>query len=607
MSHRRSALRLATVAFLAALALVPVTPSKAQVVYPRLGLYETVYPDGYPLLDSAGAVDTLVVAQVARFHAIALDPSPISDHRPELMAAIRARNPGIRVLAYVPGEAYWWLREMPDSLVDYPTRVTHLLRDLDGYLYNRQGGRYSTWLNVARCDSTGRFVVAEALVDLWYDAIARTGLWDGFFLDMYCDGILWSQSPEDSIDFERAGYPDLASFDHAWHAAGDTIANRLRRLCGPGAILVGNCASGTKYATFNGWMRENFPFQLGGDWYQNMYRVVGGYFGDEAAFRAPTHNFIFSAQADADPYSATNTRKARFGLGSAALGTGFAVFGPSDKDPRTAPFHRWWYDEYAVDLASGAASADPGHTGWLGAAAGGYYQMIWSGDADDAVTNPGFEASVTDGWWLWCHSASPATVTRDTTTSAVGAASARVHVVAAGTSDWHVMYGSTGSLTMLGNVAYTATFWARASQARSITVAAAVTGTSYATGTAELGTAWRRYQVVLKPVATCTAQLRFWLGLADGDVWLDDVHLQRGVTGIYRRDFANGSVLVNPSDGPLTVPLGATFRKILGTADPATNDGSSVTEVTVPASDAIFLIGADTVAPDAPRDLRIAR
>ena len=233
--------------------------------------------------------------------------------------------------------------------------------------------------------------------------------------------------------------------------------------------------------------------------------------------------------------------------------------------------------------------------------------MIWSGGGADAVTNPDFETGVTDGWWFWAATGTGASVAWDTTTATVGRASARVHVETAVAEDWRVAYASTNSLSMFGNVAYTATFWARASRERPLTVAAAVTGTSYATSTVQLGTAWRQYQVVLTPRVSCMAQLRFWLGVADGDVWLDDVHLQRGVTGVYRRDFANGTVLVNPSAAPLTVPLGAVFRKILGATDPATNDGSSVTAVTVPASDAVFLIGADTVPPSATRDLRITR
>ncbi len=607
MVRHRSTRWLAPAVLVVALASVPIPAAGSPVVYPRLGLYEMVYPDGWPLLDSAGVVNAEVVAQMARFDEIVIDPSPITDHRPDLMAAIRARNPGISVLAYVPAQDVWWLGESADSLVDLPTRSSHLMRDLDGWLYARNGTVYNFGVNIARRDSTGRFIVAEALVDLWYDAIVRTGLWDGLFLDIYCDCIAWTQSPAESVDVVRAGYPDWDSFNAAWLAATDTIASRLRRRCGPDYILVGNCATGTKYTTFNGWMREGFPYQAGGTWYLNMLRVPGGYFADEAAFRPPTHDYIFSAMVGADSHSATNARRARFGLASASLGNGFAVFGPSDRDPRIAPIHAFWYDEYAVDPASGAASPDPAHRGWLGAATGDCYQMIWAGGGADAVVNPGFESSVTDGWRFWNHASASATLLRDSTTSALGRSSARVHVESGGSEVWHVTYASTGELALTAGRNYAATFWARASRPRTIVVAAAVTGMGYASGVVSLGTAWKQYQVVLQPTVSCTAQLRFWLGADDGDVWLDDAHLQAGVSGIYRRDFERGAVLVNPSESALTVPLGTTFRKILGTVDPVTNDGTSVTEVTVPASDAIFLIGTDTIPPDAPRDLRIGR
>ena len=93
----------------------------------------------------------------------------------------------------------------------------------------------------------------------------------------------------------------------------------------------------------------------------------------------------------------------------------------------------------------------------------------------------------------------------------------------------------------------------------------------------------------------------FCLAADDGDVWLDDVHFQAGATNVYRRDFQNGIVLVNPAAQALTVPLEPTFRRILGTADPVVNDGSMVTEVTVPPSDALFLIGGDRPARRDPR------
>src|SRR5439155_14967646 len=139
----------------------------------------------------------------------------------------------------------------------------------------------------------------------------------------------WSQTPAESIDYGRAGYSSLTAFDAAWSAATDTLASRLRARSGSSVILVGNCGQGTKYATLNGWMRENFPYQNGGTWASNMYRDPGGYFTDEARFAAPQSNYVFTWPSDlSTPYSADNTRRVRLGLGSAALGTGFGVFGP---------------------------------------------------------------------------------------------------------------------------------------------------------------------------------------------------------------------------------------------------------------------------------------
>ena len=405
----------------------------------------------------------------------------------------------------------------------------------------------------------------------------------------------------------RAGYADADSFAAAWRAGSDTLASRLRQRCGPDFILVGNCGFGTKYAWFNGWTREDFPFQEGGTWYTNMFLPTGGYFADEARFRAPTCNQIFTPTVDADPYDANTVRKMRFGLGSAALGTGVATIGDNTRRLFEPPFDTWWFDEYAVDLATGRASGLRADTGWLGTAKGSWYQMIWSGTGPDAVTNPDFESSVTDGWTYWSHPSVQSSLDRDTTTAAKGRASAHIHVATAGSADWYVSLTTTGTLAMQAWQNYSATFWARASKPRPITISASVPGTSYALSTLDVGTEWHHYQVVLIPRVACVAQLAFALAAADGDVWLDDVHLEAGATDLYRRDFANGIVLVNPAEVALTVPLEAPFRKILGTVDPVVNDGTEVTAVTVPPSDAIFLIGRDVIPPAAIRDLRAVR
>jgi hypothetical protein len=568
--------------------------------YPRLGLYGAIAGDGYPYIvaNVNGALQDTTLNAVARYHEVVLDASPISEYRNDVLAELRARRPGIKLLAYVTGHTIW-NPSSTDSFVHFPTRYYRLVRDLGGWLYNTDGEEFSgTRVNLAKRDLSGRFVVAESVSDLFYDAIVSLGIWDGIFIDIYCKSILWMESPTEHIDFARAGYPSLSAFDAAWAAAIDTLGDRLRRRAGPSIVMVGNCAQSTNYGTFNGWMRENFPFQNGGDWYQNMFRDVGGYFADDLHFRAPRSNYLFSAMIGSNPYSATNLRRARFGLASAALGSGYAVFGPSARAPRPMPYHMYWYDEYGVDLTTGRSSPNLAHTGWLGQPLGPYSQIIWLGSGQDAVVNPDFETDVATGWNF--NASVPATLARDASTAAVGSASAHVTVSTASSVTWAVAFNSTGALPVLAYQPYSATFWARASAPRNITVAAS----TFAETDIPVTTAWSRYQVTLVPQTSGSASVQFFLAETAGDVWIDDVHFQPGVTNVYRRDFQNGIVLVNPASQSMTVDLGRDYRKILGTLDPATNDGSTVTQTTVPPSDALFLIGDDRIAPSAIMDLQ---
>jgi hypothetical protein len=377
-------------------------------------------------------------------------------------------------------------------------------------------------------------------------------------------------------------------------------------MAGPAFLLVGNCAQGTKYAAFNGWMRENFPYQNGGNWYENMFRDPGGYFIDEDRFRAPRHNYIFTgAEPHWAPYTPNNARKVRFGLGSASLGEGYGAFGNSSREINLSNYTGWWYDEYAVDLATGRSSDRQAHTGWLGQPLGPASQMIWVGTNPDASTNPGFETSVTAGW-TFAAGTTGATVTRDATTAGSGAASARIHVQVVGDYDWRVNFGTQGTIPVANPAAYAATFWGRASTTRTIPVVLQLAGGTgeIARRTVELTPTWTRYQVVLIANGQGNGRLNFYLGGATGDVWLDDVHLQAGVTHLWRRDFQNGVVLVNPSNESLTVGLGRTLRRIAGTIDPAINDGLSSTSITIAGQDARFLLGDDIVHPGPVFDLR---
>jgi len=580
--------------------------------YPRLGLYGSIHGNGYPFYNAPADsnLDPAVLDAVARYDVVILDVNPITPYRPDILAALRARHPGIQLLAYVVGHDTWGSAD-PDSMNHFPTRYLDLVRDLDGFLYNSVDDSLfdNADVNLAKQDANGHFVVAEGLADLFNSAILATGQWDGLFIDVFCSDITWLQDATHQIDYVRAGYPTLSAFLAAWSAATDTLANRLRREAGPGPIIVGNCGVSAHHGVFNGWMRENFPYQSGGTWFSNVMVDPNGYLADDRDYVAPAHDFLFTISSgdSTTNYSSDNTRKVRYGLGSAALGQGYGVFGPA-RDSYAGPYHMWWYDEYAVDVPTGHAMTDLAHTGWLGQPLGPPYQMIWAGNQPDAVTNPDFETDVTTGWDFGHFAPAAATIARDTTTAAVNRASCHIDVTATGPDPWDVNLATTGQLYLDAGISYSATFWAKASSARVMPVTATIpTGGSAAAQNVTLDTTWTHYQVVFTPSSSANTVLEFFLGSQTGDVWFDDVHFQRGVTNLWRRDFDNGIVLVNPSNSAQAAPLGGTWRKIAGIEDPVTNDGSLVTTATVNPSDALFLVttSSDLVPPASITDAHV--
>jgi hypothetical protein len=86
-----------------------------------------------------------------------------------------------------------------------------------------------------------------------------------------------------------------------------------------------------------------------------------------------------------------------------------------------------------------------------------------------------------------------------------------------------------------------------------------------------------------------------------GVVWFDELDQKLGSgmakptaawqKGVWRRDFDNGIVLVNPKgNGQQTVTLETPYVKIKGSQDPATNNGQTVTSVTLKDRDGIMLL-----------------
>ncbi len=59
---------------------------------------------------------------------------------------------------------------------------------------------------------------------------------------------------------------------------------------------------------------------------------------------------------------------------------------------------------------------------------------------------------------------------------------------------------------------------------------------------------------------------------------------------VWRRDFDNGIVIVNPTSTTQSVDLGGSFARIQGTVDGVTNDGAVVANINLPSESGLLLL-----------------
>jgi hypothetical protein len=598
--------------------------------------------DPNPTADAPVNAD--VIAATSRFPLLILAPP---DGRPDILAALRAQDGANLIMAWVNGASTSCVSTWPDAwfLRHHWSAVEQFDGDDepfasceahgDGFLWMQDGVMASAAphnlpvnVNLAKRIDLGaglfQYVVAEAVADVIFADIYQSAAWDGIYIDRLCEGLLALETAASALDYARAGYgtnnadaANRTAFANGWQAGVAALATRLRSKIdaagGSGFVLTGNCGPSPKalYPTLNGWMREGYPYQNGGSFYGNAFGDPGGYLLDETRFAAPQVNLLFTAsQPTSEPYNQYNIRKLRFGLATAALGNGFHTFEDASAQPASAHFFDWRYDEYAVDLAT-ARTSDASGRGWLGLAKGGVTQMIADNPSPELLPNGDFETNLA-GWTFTAVSPAVASFDRAGNGAAEGTYSVHVNVMNLGLTDNLVSLVSSDGFALLAGREYSVTFWAMADARRNLTVAFDGPGASGdVSQTQPIGTAWQRFQVrLLVRSSASTASLRFDLGQTVGNVWLDGIHVQTGVTSVYRRDFDHGLVLVNPAMSDQDVMLERPFKKIRGTVDPETNDGAVVSEVHLlgagpggAVGDALFLLDVDTTPPAAITDL----
>jgi hypothetical protein len=281
----------------------------------------------------------------------------------------------------------------------------------------------------------------------------------------------------------------------------------------------------------------------------------------------------------------------RLGLGMALLsGAHYSIMNSTtDPDP--------WYDEFAVDVTPGsptyghAIASNPNneaaikaHKHWLGLATSDPYRVYDLSDfsVDNTLLENGDFGSGATGWQI-SNLASSVVPWVD------GWANHYLQTTGHSTyqaSQWNAFVRGPAVALTAGQEC-TVTFSARASSVREIELACNPSG-SISVYYAD--TEWRRYVHTFVAQTSTTYRPTFRLGREDTGVDIADVRMFAGNANVFRRDFDNGTVVVNATPSQRTVDLKATFKRILGTGQDPVNNGATIKSVTLQPYDAAILV-----------------
>jgi uncharacterized protein (TIGR03437 family) len=483
-------------------------------------------------------------------------------------AALRAQNPNILVLPSVNSiETTSGTPVVPDS---------YYLKDVNGNKISDWPGNYL--LNLTN-PQVAAFLAQYAFQQYFVNAnFAYDGLfWDNFDVNGIAATYIDYMGVAHQIDANGDGIPDdQATLNAAWNQGLMTLISDFHALT-PNAYCAGHISqsppSNAILQYFNGAsFTEDAPrVREGKTSFSSLLNAYNDWFagGQQPAVATiqsappsqiaygygyqPLQNLIPSTIQFAQTYYPYM----RFGLTLAMLNDGFSIFDFGDNG---APVN-WWYDEYDFNLGYPVAPAAQ-----VGTSAG-------AGGGTSLLANGSFEQNLAS-WSLLVNNDGQAKATdaRDTTMSADGAASVLIQVLNIGTSQWHVDF-EQDDVPLTAGAGYRVQFWARADANRSITVysqGGAPNYPNYGLNQAvSLTPTWQFFEAdFTAPVTATDGRIEFWMGDRKGSVWLDGVTLIQGGSSIYRRDYSNGTVLVNGTSSRQTIPIESGFRKFSGSQAP---------------------------------------
>ncbi len=258
-----------------------------------------------------------------------------------LFPKLRALNPDIIILAYIPSTSFnfqYWT----DSLHQ------KLLRGIqnDWWLKDASGNQISIWPGTEALNLATPW--ANYLAQYVKEDVMSTGLWNGIVFDEI--DACASCKNNGIVDVNRDGTNDSAQVaDAAWRAGVVTLLKETRNQISSDAIIMTNGSSATEFQPYtNGRMFESFPtpWEGGGAW-----NVVMENFRKISSLVKKPATFLFGG--DSDNTGSQDYQDMRFGFGSALLAG--AYFGYDFGTQSHGQL--WWFDEYDVNLGKPTSSA----------------------------------------------------------------------------------------------------------------------------------------------------------------------------------------------------------------------------------------------------------
>jgi Hypothetical glycosyl hydrolase family 15/Carbohydrate binding domain len=477
---------------------------------------------------------------------------------PEQIRALRKFNPHCFVLTSI------------NTVENHDVPDEYFLRDTTGKKIEVWPGAYR--LNLTRPE------VAEYQARYAYQRMIESGLmYDGCFFDNFMMTQRWlTHDIYDrpvQLDADGDGKPDdKDAFDRAWREGVFRELREWRKLM-PWALTSGH-SQGYPYPEiaeiFNGQgigffttdvIEGKRPFYELWRYYQSWCTVavkpaitsVESAVPDQIAY-----GYDYSPQRQMPPATWAFARDyypyMRFGLAFTLMSDGYFSHELGD----TMHGQDWWYDEldYKLGAPRGAARRI----------------AVGNPSKRDLIENGGFEEALGTSWRIWmdAKSGNAATVERDTSEKHRGAA-AHIRITGKGRPGGVEFTQSDRSLEK-GKV-YDLSFWARADHPMAILATASKGSPDWDNdGLREevrLAPRWQAVTVTFEARPTASdARIQFLLGGETGEVWIDDVRLAEHGEEVFRRDFEQGTVLLNGTHRRQSVEVGKGYARLKGEQAP---------------------------------------